>query len=252
MLSEFLWIIPHEWLSLLSPINTTLSHSSLYVQDEKGEWLDVHTLSSKRIYVIFESQKPEGYTCRERWLKAYEGDDAFNSPQKWRDWSLLPYRNSHEVQLQSFALKIFYRIIPCRVYLYRLKVVDSESCVLCAERDDIFHFFFECPSVNDFWDSLATWMGGREGIPEFPQDLTEEEFLLGILEREGDQSLINYIFLFAKFYIYKIRVFALGEPDLMQFLLELKNRLSVERACCFSEASYSRRFKKWEIFYNDL
>lgn len=86
-------------------------------------------------------------------------------------------------------------------------------------------------------------MGGKERILEFPKDLTEEEFLLGISERQGDYSLINYIILFAKFYIYKVTVFGLGEPDLMQFLLELKSRLSVEQKCCFLEATYSRHFK---------
>lgn len=95
-------------------------------------------------------------------------------------------------------------------------------------------------------------MEGREGIPEFPQDLTEEEFLLGISGRPGDFSLINYIILFAKFYVYKGTVFGLGEPDLMQFLLELKSRLAVERKCCYVEASYSKRFKKWENFYNNF
>lgn len=145
-----------------------------------------------------------------------------------------------------------YRVIPCGVYLTKLKVVDSENCIRCAAIEDLFHFFFECPAVKEFWDSLATWIDQKLGIGAFPEDLTEEEFLLGIVEREGDQSLINYVLLLAKFYIYKTTVFKLGDPDLMQFILELKNRLSIERLCCYSEASYSRRFKKWEIFFNDL
>lgn len=252
MLSDFVRIIPQSWQQALSPADFNLDTNTLFVQNEKGEWVDIHSLSAKHIYAIFEGKKPEGYTCRQRWLKAYEGDSAFNSQEKWRDWSLLPYKISHEVQLQSFVFKILYRIIPCRLYLHQLKIVDSENCVLCAGRDDMFHFFFECPSVNTFWESLASWMVGKDGIAEFPQNLTEEQFLLGIIGRPDDISLINYIILLAKFYIYKVRVFELGEPDLLQFLLELKNRLSVERACCFSEASYARRFKKWEVFYNDL
>lgn len=252
MLTDLAQVIPHHWLQTLSHAEQHLSASSLYIMNEKREWVDIQLLSAKQIYAIFEDRKPEGYTCRERWLKAYDGDETFDSLEKWREWSLLPYRISHEVQLQSFALKIRYRIIPCRVYLHRLKVVDSECCAICAGRDDIFHFFFECPTVHSFWNNLATWMGGREGISEFPHDLTEEEFLLGIISKPGDQTLMNYIILFAKFYVYKTRIFGSGEPDLMHFLLEMKNRLSIERACCFAEASYSKRFKKWELFYNNL
>lgn len=78
-----------------------------------------------------------------------------------------------------------------------------DRCDRCAEKEDIFHFFFECQTIKAFWDNLATWLGGKEGIVEFPEDLTEEEFLLGVIEREGDFSLFNYILLLAKFFIYK-------------------------------------------------
>lgn len=116
----------------------------------------------------------------------------------------------------------------------------------------MFHLFFECPPVKLFWDSLATWLGGKRGIREFPEDLAEEEFLLGVIEREGDFSLFNYIILFAKFFIYKTTVFHLGDPELFPFLIELKNRLSIERLTCFSEGSYTKRFKRWDAFYHDL
>lgn len=116
----------------------------------------------------------------------------------------------------------------------------------------MFHFFFECQVVKGFWDSLATWIGGKVGIPEFPEDLAEEEFLLGIIERQGDFSLLNYVILLAKFYIYKTTLFGLGNPDLFQFLVELKGRLTTERLCCFADASFTKRFRRWEDFFNDL
>lgn len=116
----------------------------------------------------------------------------------------------------------------------------------------MFHFFFECPPVKLFWDSLATWLGGKEGVRVFPEDLAEEEFLLGIIEWDGDYSLFNYIILFAKFFIYKTNIFLQGTPELFPFLIELKNRLSIERLTCFSEGSYTKRFKKWDLFYHDL
>lgn len=134
----------------------------------------------------------------------------------------------------------------------QIKILETEACFRCAEPDDLFHFFFECPCVKDFWDSLATWMGGMEGVGEFPEDLTEEEFLLGIVNRSGDFSLINYIILCAKFYVYKVSVFQLGDPDLYQFLVDLRSRLEVERLSCFSDASFDRRFKRWLTFYQHL
>lgn len=180
------------------------------------------------------------------------GDETFSSLQRWKAWFLKPYRLTHSVQLQNFAFRIMYRTIPCRVYLNQIHAVESEICLRCAERDDLFHFFFECQCIKEFWDNLATWMEGRQGIQPFPEDLSEEEFLLGVVERGGDFSLFNFTILCAQFYIYKTTVFHQGEPDLLQFLLELKNRLSVERLCCFADHSYNKKFQKWQQFYEDF
>lgn len=211
-----------------------------------------HLLSTKNIYLILEAKKPKVYSCSDRWLKAYDGDEAFAPGPNWARWHVLSYNISHEVQLQSFTFRIFYRIIPCRAYLARLKVVDSDACPRCAEKDDIFHFFFECPVIKSFWDSIVTWLDQKEGVQQFPDNLTEEEFLFGIINRQGDYSLINYFISFAKFFIYKSTVFNLGDPDMYQFLLELKNRLDIERQCCYADASFHKRFKKWIKFFNDL
>lgn len=245
-------IFPRPWYQLLTPFNVTLPGTSLFVQNHKLQWVDIHALSSKQIYKTLEGRKPAPYPCFQRWLRAYGGDETFNDGPAWRQWFLLPYKITHEVQLQSFAFKILYRIIPCKVYLSQIKIVESEGCPRCAERDDLFHYFFECPCVKSFWDSLATWIGEMEGIGDFPEDLTEEEFMLGIISRKGDPSLLNFIILCAKFYIYKVSTFNLGEPELFQFLLELKSRLSIERLCCMAEASFNRRFKKWMAFYNSF
>lgn len=245
-------VIPETWLRLLSATDQNTPEGLLIIKNEKGDWVPFHIQSAKKLYALFQSKRTNRYTCSDRWLKAYQGDDAFAPGPHWKDWHLLPYLLSHEVQLQSFHFRIMYRVIPCRVYLAQIKIRDSDACVRCAEQDDLFHFFFECPCVKDFWDSLATWMGGMEGVRDFPDDLTEEEFLLGIVSRPGDFSLFNYILLCAKFYVYKVTVFQAGEPDLYQFLVDLKNRLEIERLICYADASFSKRFKRWLTFYQHL
>lgn len=252
MLSSLTRLIPDHWLRGLSPINTFIQVHSLYLKNAKNEWVELQSLPTRSIYILFQSKRSLKYTCADRWTRAYGGDEAFSSPVLWKAWSLLPYRLSHSIQLQSFSFRIMYRTIPCRVYLNQIKVVESEICLRCAERDDLFHFLFECQCIKEFWDNLATWLEGRQGVQPFPDDLTEEEFLLGVVERSEDFSLFNFILLCAKFYIYKMTTFNLGEPDLLQFILELKNRLSVERLCCFEDYSFNKRFKKWEVFFNDF
>lgn len=148
--------------------------------------------------------------------------------------------------------RIAYRVIPTQVYLHRIRVVDSEICVACQRRDDLLHFFLECPDVKDFWDSLATWMDNNEYIMNFPEDLSEEEFLLGTTTADPNHYLFNYVLMWAKFYVYKKSIFGSKEYDLLEFLLELKSRLTTERLACFHDSSYRKRFKRWESFYNSL
>lgn len=149
-------------------------------------------------------------------------------------------------------LRVAYRVIPCRVYLSQLKVVDSELCNNCNRRDDLLHFFYECPAVRPFWSSLTRWIHSNSEISFFPSHIAEEELLLGLHSGTRDFSLVNYIMMWAKFFIYKNTIFGQGEYDFLQFLLELKNRMAIERLCCFSDNSYHRRFKKWEKFYNSF
>lgn len=245
-------MIPNPWLSLLSPVNRATQKHSAYIRNSKNESVDFLTLSTKVFYSLFQRRETKVYSCSERWLKAYDGEELFSSRSSWAKWFLIPYKISHAVQLQNFAFRTWYRTLPCKVYLHQLRIADSDNCHRCAEKDDIFHFLFECPAVKSFWDSLASWMDGREGSTHFPDDLTEEEFLLGIIDRPGDQSLLNYIILCAKFYVYKTSVFSQTDPDLFQFLLELKNRLSVERLCCYADHSFARRFESWVPFFEDF
>lgn len=139
--------------------------------------------------------------------------------------------------------------VPYLVRVTLPRVVESAICPRCAEREDLFHFF-NAPVLNlSGIVLLHGWEkdGGGGGLPipwrpEWGRILIVGSWEVG----GGDFSLFNYILLWAKFYIYKTTSFGLGEPDLFQFLLELKNRLSVERQCRFADFSFHKRFKKWE------
>lgn len=155
--------IPNNWLDKMTMVDPVLSGPCLYIKNEKGTWADFQRLTTKNIYTNFEQRKSKGYTCADRWLKAYDREEVFGSEQRWRSWNTLPYKITHEVQLQTFAFKIWYRIIPCKVFPKQLRVLERENCARCTEKDDLFHFFFECPIVKTFWDNLATWMGRGDG-----------------------------------------------------------------------------------------
>lgn len=251
LLESFQRIIPQEWLQFLIPINKFTEEFALYVPQEPSKRVPLNSLPTKSFYQMFQSGRKRPYTCDMRWEKVY-GDGTFSSILKWNHWHLLPYRTSHSIQLQNFMYRIAYRIIPTRVYLHNIHVIDSELCSVCSLRDDLLHFFFDCVEVKPFWDSLATWVDQNEEIMDFPDDLAEEDFLLGTTSKTPAHYLLNFVIMWAKFYIYKIKIFGNGQLDVLQFLLELKSRLALERLACFRDSSYNKRFKRWEAFYNSF
>lgn len=105
--------------------------------------------------------------------------------------------------------------------------------------------------VEAFWQSLLSWIEAFDENIDIPE-LSEEFFLLGFVDSIEDNSLLNYIFLYAKFYVYKNSLYNKGKVDLFSFLGELKSRLNVERGCCFKDFSYVKRFKRWEEFFQRL
>lgn len=101
--------------------------------------------------------------------------------------------------------------------------------------DDLLHFLFECCYIRPFWGSLASWMDRKPEIADFPQDLSEEDFMLGINDNVADLSLVNYIIMWAKSFVFKNSTFGDGDFDFFQFLLELKNRMNIEKLACFEQ-----------------
>lgn len=89
-------------------------------------------------------------------------------------------------------------------------MVASDLCEVCNHRDDLLHFFFECTEVKPFWDSLATWIDQNEEMIDFPEDLSEEEFLLGTLACNPKHYLLNFVVMWAKFFVYKSKIFGDG------------------------------------------
>lgn len=90
MLTQISQKIPQDWLRALQPVNKSIPNHSLYIVDPKGEWVDLHSVSIKVFYRILQSQRTKIYTPVQRWVRAYNGEELFNSASSWREWFLIP------------------------------------------------------------------------------------------------------------------------------------------------------------------
>lgn len=245
-------LIPQEWLDGLSPMNSVVRKLGLFIPDGKGELVDLENLAIKEIYRSILNKSDWTPTARSKWQTILAEHEEVHRVGTWMALFRLPYKISREVRLQSFQYSVLHRTVPCKAYLVKRKLVDSEACPVCGLRDDIFHYFYECDQAKTFWSSVRRWLNRNEISIQIPETLTEPEFLFGILSEDREDICLNYIFLLGKFYIYKTKEFGDGNLEAYGFLKELKGILSEERAACIKENALRRKFGVWEKFFNEL
>jgi hypothetical protein len=71
------------------------------------------------------------------------------------NWKLFWQMSLTSIQ-RNTLFRLLHNKIPTRKLLFAmgLSVVPSSSCIFCADEEDVFHFFFRCPTKFVFWDAL--------------------------------------------------------------------------------------------------
>ena len=200
---------------------------------------------AKQIYSIF-NQKPENLP---------------RGPEKWNmifpeinysEWKTIFQRSfvvTRETRLHSFQYKIIHQIIMCQKKLFQITISDSPNCVVCDQIDDLTHFLIQCRYVQIFWTELFNWLIAHDCI-EINDALNHKEILFGITIQNNNTFVINYIILYAKFYIYNNRINNNHTLSLNAFKSILKYNLSIEKAV--QEKSKGNGFLKFQLFYQSL
>lgn len=122
---------------------------------------------------------------------------------------------------------ILNRVIPCEVFLKRLRIRDTDHCPLCQVqvRDSIAHFLFNCETVRVFWRALCSWFNRADNL--YLDKINTKEFVFGLPNHKSD--IINTILMYTRSYIHRQKFFDNGELDLLQWLGEFREKLKVEK-----------------------
>ena len=51
----------------------------------------------------------------------------------------IPFRCCKYTKYQSFQYRVIHRIIPCNLWLHKMKIKDSPKCSFCPEEDTLVH-----------------------------------------------------------------------------------------------------------------
>lgn len=228
----------------LSP--TEVSYKPLLYTVE-GDSISVIGKSSKLIYYMLIKFRKPVVTSQTRWNDIFPVD-----PQERHDyWAGIykaPYKAARETKLQAFQYRVVHRFLPCNQFLKNIRIRRDDTCSFCPEVDSIVHFLFTCPIVVTFWREVSSWFAREVDVQ---LQISPRAFLFGVPDSLPQAKIINFIILFAKFFIYRQKLFHQGSLDLTHFLRELRLRLQIEQYITNSE-NKRQIFDKWRRIYTAL
>ena len=59
-------------------------------------------------------------------------------------------------KIKQFRFKLIHKIIPTNENLLTWKILNSNKCLHCDEKDTLQHYFTTCPYVTPFWTELSS------------------------------------------------------------------------------------------------
>ena len=190
--------------------------------------LNIFDCSSKMLYNVIAGKINGCYKVHEKWEEDFPEDNF--SLQQWQKLYSVAFISSRETKLQSLQFKIIHRIVPCRNYLFKRKIIDSPECRICGETDTLVHFFLTCRVVRQFLVRIGRWLEQVLGFDM--RELSDKDYLLGLVGSGERIRTINFVFLWAKFYIYRQRLFHDSLLDVYQWIYELRCKIAVENYIC--------------------
>lgn len=166
---------------------------------------------------------------------------------KWKNVFKHCIKTTRDTQLQWFQYRILHRIIPTGRYLHLCKIVDNPICKICEiEEETIVHLLWDCTFVRTFWLELQTQLHVNcFNCSRF--NLSKEIVIFGYSNNVITDRAIDFIILFAKFYIYKCKLEE-KRPNFQIFLCNLRHRLIIERTVALNLTQFQLNWAPYRTF----
>ena len=145
-----------------------------------------------------------------------------------------------DTKIRTFQYKVLYNIIPCNLYLYRIKKSDSNKCDLCQELDDLGHYFYECQPMKIFWNSFTQWW---QNMTNEHITIDKQTCLFGTLDIKN--NVLNACIILAKWHIYKTKL-NLSQTFFYRYLCDLKYFLIIEKTIALRNNKIINYQKTWQ------
>lgn len=234
------------FLGLKATINQYINTKNSIIND--NEHLDTHIgfkyllsipKGSKPYYdiIIEDNNRPK---CCKTW------DEKLDTLNDWKH-CFLYLNNVSDIKLKWLQMRILHRCLGTNIILKEMGVVNSDMCSFCNNaKDSIRHIFWQCTVTQGFWKSFVDTL--NEKCPNvFNFQMTEPLAVLGFDKNVRIDSIMYFIILLAKQYIYKCKLDK-NAPEITCFLAKLRYRYQIEQYIARTNLLYNDLITKWHPY----
>jgi hypothetical protein len=153
--------IPQQWRKIIKIQRITrgdLSFSDPIFLKIKTTLKSIENVTNKDIYWIHIRKKQVKPIINDK-LEYILGINE----DEWENIFLVP-KTVKNTKIRVFQYKVLFNLIPCNLYLKRIKKSDTDKCDQCSSLDDIFHYLCECDQIQTFWSRFGNWWKNMMGI----------------------------------------------------------------------------------------
>ena len=197
-----------------------------------------HSNGSKDMYNIL-NKTYDIPTEQATWNKIYN-----IANDEWKRIYIFPFNITRYPALQWFQISINHNILVTNKLLYQMKINNDALCTFCqTSKESIIHLFWKCNKIQQFIRSVVAWLNAFN----IQCDISEKYFLFGLQEEHKFTKVLNFILLYAKYYIYLARC-KKQTLTLNVFQKKLKVMYKVHKEIAFTHEEDDIFQKDWSPF----
>ena len=118
----------------------------------------------------------------------------------WKDVFQFKFNKIRDNYIKQYNFKLIHRILPSKDNLFIWKIVQSNECEICREKETIEHFIFRCKKLRVFWKIISRII---YFIFKIEIEIDMKMLLIGYKIDKRKFTLLNFLINYAQLVIYK-------------------------------------------------
>ena len=215
--------IPEGWkLKILfsAPINLNQYRMTTIQKFRRSE------KPSRFIYELIMEKNVNVCNSQNKW----EEKDWFEKNRNWTDIFEMPFLTTKETKIISFQYNLVHRAIFTNTKLVKAKLITGPvRCSFCNIDDEtIEHLFYFCPVTRSLYLQIMEHLK-KKGLWPNNLNMNPCDILFGFKLSDTTRIVINYIFLYAKYFIHVAKCKNENVLSITSFLNYIRHKIKLEK-----------------------